>query len=369
MTRRAGILALVGLALAIGLFAFLHYFEWETREVTLPPRGEASYNPLFALGNTLRARGHEVVVRPTLELEAMALAPGELLLLASDVRVIGADASAQLRDWIAAGGHLVFVLPAAEHARTPPLLEALGVQLVEAEGCLTWQAPHAPRAARLCGSSGLRTAGDAPVWRWGWADKNGVTRMARGAVGEGSWLALPELGFLARRALRNRSNATLAWALLQPLLDAQRVHVVYAVDLPPLHVLLVRYGWPVWVPALLALLAWLWRRSQRLGPLLPLAVPDRRALLEHLRAAGEFALRRRRGGALYAALRRRFDARLQREAPALAALQGEAQVSALAAAWRLDPARVRAALQPPDLARPEAFASAIRSLSQLQAPR
>lgn len=369
MTRRAGILALVGLALAIGLYAFLHYFEWEERTITLPPRGEASYNPLFALGNTLRARGHEVLVRPTLELEAMALAPGELLLLASDVRVLGADTSAALRDWIASGGQLVFVLPEAEHARTPPLLEALGLQAVEASGCLEWQAAQAPRKASLCGNGGVQPAADARPWKWGWSNKDGVTRMAQGELGDGSWLALPEIDFLARRALRNRSNAALAWALLQPLLDEQRVHVVYAVDLPPLHVLLVRYGWPVWLPALLALLAWLWRRSQRLGPLLPLAAPDRRALLEHLRAAGEFALRRQRGGALYAALRRRFDARLQRDAPALAALQGEAQITALAAAWRLDPARVRAALQPHDLARPEAFASAIRSLSQLQAPR
>lgn len=369
MTRRAGILALVGLALVIGLAAFVHYFEWEERELTLPPRGEASYNPLFALGTTLRARGHDVQVRPTLELEAMALAPGELLLLASDVRVLGVEASAALRDWVAAGGRLVFALPDAERARTPPLLEALGLQLVETEGCLEWQAPQAPRPARLCGRSGLQNGADARPWRWDWRDPQGVTRMAQGELGTGTWLALPEIDFLARRALRKRSNAALAWALLQPLLGAGRVHVVYAVDLPPLHVLLVRHGWPVWVPALLALLAWLWRRSQRFGPLLPLATPDRRALLEHLRAAGEFALRRRHGGALYAALRRRFEARLQRDAPALAALQGEAQVVALAAAWRIDPARVRAALQPSDLTRPEAFASAIRSLSQLQAPR
>jgi hypothetical protein len=369
MTRRAGILALVGLALSIGLAAFLHYFEWEEREINLPPRGEASYNPLFALATTLRARGHDVQVRPTLELEEMALAPGELLLLASDVRVLGDETSTALRDWVAAGGRLVFELPPSEPARTPPLLAALGLQLLESAGCLEWQAPQATRKARLCGPSGLENAVDARPRRWGWSDAQGVTRMAQGERGAGTWLALPQIDFLARRALRNRSNATLAWALLQPLLGAGRVHVVYAVDLPPLHVLLVRHGWPVWVPALLALLAWLWRRSQRFGPLLPLATPDRRALLEHLRAAGEFALRRRRGGALYAALRRRFEARLQREAPALAALQGEAQVVALAAAWRIDPARVRAALQPPDLARPEAFAGAIRSLSQLQAPR
>lgn len=368
MNRRTAILALVGAVLALATFLFLHFFEWEREERTLPPRGAAAINPLYALGNALRALGHEVRPRATLEPDAMALAPGDLLLLATDARVFGPVQAQALGEWVENGGRLVFALPDAESDRLPPLLGQLGLSgLVEGSGCLDWRAPGASQAAHLCARSGLSRAA-AQRADWAWADAGGVVRMAGGSLGAGRWLLLPEFDFLARGALENRSHARLAEALLQPLLGDGRVHVVYAVDLPPLHVLLVRHGWPLWAPLLLALLAWLWRRSQRLGPLLPLAAPDRRALLEHLRAAGEFALRRRRGGALYAALRCRFEARLQRDAPALAALSGEDQVQALAAAWRVDPALVRSALQPADLARPEAFAASIRSLSQLQAP-
>jgi uncharacterized membrane protein YqaE (UPF0057 family) len=383
MSRRVYAWALIGLGLVCAVVGFLHFFEWHESETTLPPRGEARYNPMFALGKALRLRGHEVHARATLNLDAMQLQPGDVLLLASDVRSIGEDTSDELVGWIYEGGHLVFALPDVDADRTPPLIEQLGLVLSTDAGCVRWQGEGAKAPASLCARSGLipneddeddeaedgQDEDDYGAWTWSWRDEDGIALMARADAGDGSWLALPGFDLFARRALEDPNHAALTWALLAPLLQEKgRVHLVYAVDLPPLYVLLVERGWPLWIPLLLMLLAWLWRRSQRLGPMLPLAPPDRRALLEHVRAAGEFALRRKRGAALHAALRRRFDARLAREAPMLAALEGEAQVLALASTWRLDPVLVRSALQPGDLTRPDQFAAAIRSLSQLQAP-
>src|SRR5581483_10901562 len=136
-----------------------------------------------------------------------------------------------------------------------------------------------------------------------------------------------------------------------------KVHLVYAADVPPLYVLLVKRGWPALVPALLALLAWFWARSQRFGPLLPLAPADRRALREHIRAAGEFTFRRRRAAALYAPVRRAFDERLRRDDPAVAALAARSGHS---------PALVRVALNPFDLTDPERFFVTIKTLTELR---
>lgn len=368
MTRRTWVIAAAGaLLLVLGGLAFHHYFEWREREVTLPPRGEARYNELFALGKALRIQGFEVATRATLNLDAMALAPGEVLVLATDVRSIGADDAAGLLDWVKQGGHLVFSLPDAETGRAVPLTQELGLELTSQYGCVRWKADGATGPASLCHRT-LIDARDDDEWTWAWNTDDGGYVAVRAQHGDGSWLALPNFGMLSGRALKRRNRTALTWALLQPMLGDGRVHLVYAVDLPPLYVLLVQRGWPVWIPALLALLAWLWRRSQRLGPILPLPAPDRRALLEHIRAAGEFAFRRRRGPALHAALKRRFDARLARDFPLLAALEGEDQVRAIAAAWRLDPIFVRGALLPSDLIHPEPFAASIRSLSKLQAP-
>jgi hypothetical protein len=131
-------------------------------------------------------------------------------------------------------------------------------------------------------------------------------------------------------------------------------------------VLLIQRGWPVLAPMLLALFAWLWARSQRFGPLLPLAQGHRRALLEHIRAAGEFLFRRGSAYALYAPLRRAFDERLRHSDPAAAALDGEQQVAVLAAARGLPQAQVQQALVPMALGHPEVFAATIKTMQELQ---
>src|SRR5262249_29720889 len=158
------------------------------------------------------------------------------------------------------------------------------------------------------------------------------------------------MDFLRTDELKRPGYAAFAWQVLAPALQqGGTVHLVYSTDVPPLHVLLVRYGWPALLPALAALLAWLWLRSQRFGPLLPVASAHRRALREHIYAAGEFTFRRGRGLALYAPLKRAFDERLRRDDPALAALDGEALAAELAKRNGLSTAAVQLALLPQGL--------------------
>ena len=143
------------------------------------------------------------------------------------------------------------------------------------------------------------------------------------------------------------------------------MHLVYAADVPPLYVLLIERGWPALLPTLLALLAWLWACSQRFGPLLPLAAAHRRALREHVEAAGEFTFRRGRAAALYAPLRRALIERLRRDDHTLGSLDGEALASALAMRCKRPLAEIRQALNPVDLNRPEQFFATIKTLTEL----
>lgn len=362
---------------------FLYTFEWVTSDVDKPPRGEARYNRLYALAKTLQHTGIEVVSRPTLDLDAMALVPGDVLLLATEVRVLGEADVSRLLEWVTQGGHLLFALPATASDAPPLLLDWLGLAAEGLPDCVHWRVPATDAsnateatdaadatdatdtAGELCGTLGIEAHDDRPVQ---WAIPEAAPHLAMHVeYGRGSWTALPDFRFLSGRGLSEPPQAALAWALLDPLLGEGRVHLVYATELPPLYVLVLRDGWPAWIPVLVLLLLWLWRRSQRFGPVLPLPSPHRRALLEHLHAAGEFALRRKRGTDLHAVLKRRFHARLSRTHPGLAALQDERQVQAIASAWVLDPASVRQALMPADLSRPDAFASSIRFLYRLQA--
>ena len=160
-----------------------------------------------------------------------------------------------------------------------------------------------------------------------------VVREALGGIdGQGAALAKHQaLAFTGSSApLREVPHALLTRQLLTPNWGAGTVHLVYAASVPPLWYQILTRGWMAWGPLLLALLAWLWMRTQRLGPVLPAPPVARRALLEHVAASGEHLVRYGRAPLLYDAVRTAFLDRLRRRDPLAAALVGEAGIEAIA---------------------------------------
>ncbi|KAG1317431.1 hypothetical protein G6F62_012902 [Rhizopus arrhizus] len=82
--------------------------------------------------------------------------------------------------------------------------------------------------------------------------------------------------------LHDPAHRDLTRYLLDPNYGKGAVWLVYAGRPPSLWARLFYHGWPLWVPLLLALLGWLWGRSQRFGSLQPSPLLERRSLLEHL---------------------------------------------------------------------------------------
>lgn len=371
MTPRAtslAITAISALLIAVLMAWFFTHYERVEQEIPAPLRGEASYNTFYALKKALVARGYEVQSRANLNLPAMALGPKDTLVLGADVRTLSHEQVASLLDWVDGGGALVFALPQDGYGGADDLLGELQIGILSEYRCLSFGIADTAKPTEHCFRSAFALAGadadDFDVLVENGGKTKGVYVMGRSAFGDGTWFAAADLDFLHNRELGEDGNADLAWQVLGPMLHGGRVHLVYASDVPPLHVLLVRYGWPVLLPALLALLAWLWLRSRRFGPLLPAFGTTRRALREHVDAAGEFQFRSRRASALYAPVRRAFDERLRRDDPATAALDGEALVAAVAARTGRSPAVVRRALLPTDINHPDAFLDAIKLLSE-----
>lgn len=402
MTPRLRGFLLVGLPLLVAVLLvwwFLTTYHRVPREVDLPPRGEARYNPLLALRKSLQAQGIEAISSADLDLADMALKPGDTLVLDTDVRVIDAGHAEQLMGWVDSGGQLLLRLPeGGDEGRAGALLETLSLQVKEHYSCLTWQPDQPVKAAASTpdvSSSGLfkelrdqitqwaaAAAGKASYcsryrftteaeyesdFEWLWGNSEDGYVFGRHPWGEGAVFIASDFSFFTNADLKDADNAALAWQVLGPALHDGRVFLVYATDVPPLYVLLVRHGWPVLLALALALAGWLWARSQRLGPLLPLASPNRRALFSHIQAAGEFAFARHRSAALHAAVLRAFQQRLRRRDPITAALSGEALVQALAQRHDLPAARIAQALQPQGLSKPDVFLGTLRTLMQLRA--
>ena len=376
--RRAGlmvalsVLGVVVAALAVWWFLETHHRVKE--EIKLDPKGEASYNPLYALKLSLRDAGQRVESRQRLRLSEHPLKPADTVLMVGDLRALPVADAEALLDWVARGGHLVVTTPppgVAIEDGDVPLLTDLGIAPYDdIPECMGLQVGTFARHDEFCSGRRFYFFDEEAQVEAAWSEKNedgldyGYARVARG---EGSVDVLAELDFLRNDKLEDGPHLALTRQLLQPNWDARgTIHLIYSADMPPLWKLLLDHGWRVLLPLLLALLVWLWMRAERLGPLLPPPAADRRSLLEHVQASGEHLYRYGRRATLYAAVHEAFMRRLRQRDPYAAALDGPAQVEAIARRTGLSKDEVEAALRYPSSGDRKDFVQRIARLLQLR---
>lgn len=335
------------LALAIigaGVAWFLATHHRVEKTVALPPRGEASYNPLYALKLALRAEGQRAESRQRLQLEQMALAPGDTLLVYSDPRALTYEQLEALFVFAEDGGHLVLRLPSwrQDDATAGDLADWLPIEpdLLDAH-CMDLFVPGEEDHEEFCGAPRFKLAEDAEVSA-AWRTRDGHHVFARFPYGDGSVDLVSSLDIVGNRQLDEGPHLAFARQLLAPNWGKGRFHLVYAADMPPLWRWLLTHAWAFLLPLLVGLLAWLWMRMQRFGPPLPSPMPPRRSLLEHVEASGEHLLRYGKAGTLHRALRDAVLARLRRRDPLAAAQEGETQAALVAARVEMTAAQVRA---------------------------
>lgn len=368
---RIGLIVLAAVGVLVAVVAwFLHNYTRVEHEFALPPRGEAAYNPLYALKKSLQADGVRVESRQRLDLSAHALAPRDTLLLFGDARMLAPQDVRRVLEWVEGGGHLLVRTPAGvdwDEKLAAPLFDGLGVALRDgADGsrdCVPFQVEGEESHVEFCGARRFGFVGTVPELSWGDL-KHGYV-YARIGHGDGHVDVLGSMDFMTNgrapqpglgdifgggssgSGLRDVPHRVLARQVLAPNYGRGTMHLVYAAQMPSLWSLLLARGWPVWLPLLLALCAWLWLHARRFGPQIPAPAAERRSLLEHVRASGELLFRYGRSPLLYAAARQAFLARLRRRDPVAAALGGEAQVAALAERFKLPAGTLRTALQVP----------------------
>lgn len=400
---RQGVYA-VAIALALGLLGFAGYSLWRQdfvrseETVDMPRTGEAASNPLYVLKLALQKDGVKVDARQRLLLSAHPPGPRDTVLIYRDPRTLAAGDAKTLLEWVARGGHLIVRTPPwrerVGEARVP-VLDEVGVTLLDASdsgdhaqrnGCA--QLFERGREARsvFCGARRFYfyNADAEPEAAWG--DEDSAYVYARLPYGEGKVDVLADLDFLSNQGgsglpmfggpraggdeIAHASNAAFARQVLAPNYKAGTVHLIYAAEVPSLWHTLIVNSWMAWLPLLLWLLAWLWQRMQRFGPLQPAPAMERRSLLEHIVASGEHIYRYGYGPSLYASVRAAFLLRLRRRDPYAASIEGEPQVELLAKRYKnepgLGPAQIREALSHPVARDHAAFRTRIATLIRMR---
>ncbi|HYU34957.1 MAG TPA: DUF4350 domain-containing protein, partial [Thermoanaerobaculia bacterium] len=167
----------------------------------------------------------------------------------------------------------------------------------------------------------------------------------RYAEGAGSVTFLADASFLTNSGIGQLDHAALAWALVRAGGDAPAgVWIAIRDKVPTLGQLLVRHAWMALASGGLLIAAWLWAAGSRFGPLLPDPPRDRRSLLEHVEASGDFLWRTGRGDEIVQSAREALVHRIDVREPGWSRLPAPELVKRLAAGARLPAARIDRAL-------------------------
>lgn len=354
--------------LAIGTWWFLATFKYVRSERELPATGEARYNPLYALKLSLRELGQKVDTHARLDIPTLKLQANDMLVLYAPPNGLSNQQLDDLLAWVEAGGQIVVAAPSPSLiTEGDSIYTKLGIYPAGIEDdCLDYTpATTAQKKPEyLCGNRFFTEELDWFDWLVG--DEEQGYSLGRMYWGEGSITIASSLRFMSNQQLKLDGPRELTYQMLAGTMGKGEFHLIYSADMSPLWLLILKYGWTLLAPLLLLLVAWLVYRSQRFGPLQSSPNQDRRALLEHINATGEYMFHRQLSHELHLAVLALFNSKLRRRDPMTAALTGEVQIAALAERTGIDPQKIRQALKPGSLRQKENFFHSVATLIQLR---
>ncbi|TXH68583.1 MAG: DUF4350 domain-containing protein [Thiothrix sp.] len=304
-TLAISLLAMV--VFSVGCLWFVKNYELKEIDSYTGYRGEARTNDLFAARLFLKRMGI-----PTTRKDALLSLPdtNTVIVLNTGRYTLTPQKTQALLAWVAAGGHLVTraridyasetELEADEENQQKPetedrdaLQQALQVeigasQLLDEEDLpFSLQLVRQPKPLQLDVSFFNELLTNNPAAKSYQAkQKNFLLQIPQG---QGLISLAATLEFVENHQIDEADHAEFFWWLLHSHRDDfKEVWLINQDTLPGLSTLLIQYAWPVlWMVALL-LLACFWALIPRFGAFIPEPIPERRRILEHIKASGQF---------------------------------------------------------------------------------
>ena len=385
-------LLIVGLLLAVGSWVFLHYYERIERDSHFGYSPEARFNDYLAATRFLNAMGIQASDWPAPTPQSTLPGRGEVLLMTSKRLTLDRPTQQVLLDWVRGGGYLII------SARTQTVVDGLGdifdrfnevssvrdalfddlgIELLEVDdvekGPTTLWFGDMADPIEVEFSRRIRmSAGDGPMRPLAEDDAGAV--LLSGTLGDGHVSVIVDRKVLHNRRIGDDDNALLLWHLVNLYGPPAAVRVVSDDDMPALPVWLWGHARELLISVALLVLLALYAASRRFGPLRQLAPPQRRSLVEHLRASGAFQWRYRYPGALLQAVQDDVRREMGVKHPLTAGLEPARVAAHLAELVDMPEADIRRALSDPATAgsepdgrmKPEIYTEHVRLLTELR---
>ncbi|MGQ7956885.1 DUF4350 domain-containing protein [Pseudomonas sp. SP16.1] len=368
MTRRAGLLLGLGLALVLGLLASYLLGKLEPYEEVAEhgPAPEVASSPYLAAEHFLRRQGIEARRADGLEVLDGLPSQGQTLMLLADRGNMTPRQVERLLQWTANGGHLLFIaerLWNEEEGRSGDLLlDLLGIQqymsdeLDEEEAAeddeINGDGEPYPDLTKLYLENEQAPAYiafdtdfhlfDAQNRAHAWANSDAATHLLQLYHGDGLITVLSDPWIWQNRSIDQYDHAWLLWYLAQD----SAVSLLYHAERADLASLLLRH-FPLALAVLaLLIVAALWHFGMRQGPLQAPASRARRQLEEHLRGSADFLLRRNGQHSLLQGLQQDIKRRARRRHPGFDRLAVAEQWQVLGRLTRLPARDISQAMRP-----------------------
>jgi hypothetical protein len=371
VSNRAIILALIAALLGLGGWWFSENFGFGPQRVWVGYSGEARVNPLFAARLLLERLGFKVQQKADLR-KLGALPPGATVILAADRSELDPVGARALLTWVERdGGHLI--IGVEREVPRDILLQQINVE-VHGKGSeeghnkspagidrIPLPTGDTLRADLLPSPTLTDLDEDADAWR---VASRGGTRLLQFAWGEGDITVLSTLRPFSNHEIGRLDHAELL-AQLTGAGEPGELFLIRHLDTPSIVGWLVQHAAAALIALGVFLVIWLWRVIPRFGPLAPSPAPDRKSLLEHIRAVGRFYLDQRELPRLLALLRADCVELFGRRAP---------QAQGLDDAARLREAARMTGVRPRELVQaftgradtPADFSTAVRTLASFR---
>ncbi len=330
MTRQTlyGLVAVVVVAVLTGVW-FVNNYEYRPVRKFVGYQGESRHNPLMAARRYLRRMGIDARRYAPIMRDTRLPLTRDVIVLGTNRLTITEPITEKLFTWVRAGGRLVVfarneIPDDGANTVEDKLLDALGITVRYLDLENREQTQYGPFGVSIFNADDFIWAGLNPEFRLIVNERPGVQILAgdnKGAavvarsMGQGDILVLSDRRIFNNGKIDDEDHATLLWWLVRGDRPAGKAWLVHEDDMPAL------YAW-LWERASLMVLSiavfialLLWGHAPRFGPVIGLAPPLRRRLVEHIDASAHYLWRKRQSGRLILAVQNALKRELSRRHP------------------------------------------------------